>query len=136
MGHALMASAYCMSTAPQSVYTDRKALTSGRNPLSRSPSVSGSAVRWQGPSITLDSLYGLASSLNAGDAEVMPVQAWFELASRYGAARMVDPQVLEALKREFRGVVRCVFFGAAMERESFESVVGRVMGPVALPALE
>jgi hypothetical protein len=138
MGHALMASAYCMSTAPASVYTDRKMLTPQSRSLlgSKSPAPSGAAIRWQGPSMTLDSLYGLAGSLNAGDAEVAPVQAWFELASRYGAARMVDPQVLEALKREFRGVVRCVFFGAAMERGSFESVVGRVMGPTAQQALE
>lgn len=123
-GHTLMASAYCMNTAPSNVFTDSAG-------LEKSPPPAGtpSSFQWQGPGLTLESLYGLALSLNPGDMEVTPVQAWFELAGRYGAQRLLKPQVLDLLKKEFRGVVRCVFFGATMERSAFESVVGRVLGP-------
>ena len=80
-----------------------------------------------GSGLTLQALYGLASTLNPGDMEVTPVQAWFELASQYHVSLLLSPPVLEALKREFIGVVKCVHFGATIERGAFESVAGRVM---------
>jgi hypothetical protein len=122
-----MASTFCMSNAPDSVYKDRKQVkkTNAKVP----------ALSWQGSSgLTLANLYGLASSLNPGDKELTPVQAWFELASQYHHNLLLDPAVLESLKREFVGVVKCVHFGALMERSAFESVVGRVIGQYAFAA--
>ncbi|OAA73999.1 hypothetical protein ISF_00900 [Cordyceps fumosorosea ARSEF 2679] len=120
-GHTLMASSYLMANAPESIYTEREAF--------RSRFRSAPTLRWPASTVTLDSLYGLAQSLNPGGDEVAPVQAWFELASRYPVDDLLRPDTLEALKREFKGVVRCVAFGAAMERGAFESIVLRVLGP-------
>ncbi|KAM4056072.1 alanine racemase [Hirsutella rhossiliensis] len=116
-GHALTASAYLMASAPESVYKDRNALKSS----------------WPAPAMTLASLLGLARSLNPGDKETTPVQAWFELASRYPVGLLLGGDALEALLREFKGVVHCIHFGAVMERMAFESVVMRVLGPPEAP---
>ena len=118
-----MASSFAMSSAPESFYMDRKTL---QDKFTQQPSPS---FEWQGTGISLDSLYGLAQSLNIGDKELTPVQAWFELASRYGADMVLSQPVLVALKTELRDVVKCLYFGAVMEREAFESVVSRVLGP-------
>ena len=56
------------------------------------------------------------------------MQAWFELVRRFGVDMVMAEGVLEALRREFVGVVRCPHFGAVVERGAFESVVGRVLG--------
>ncbi|PNY24728.1 Uncharacterized protein TCAP_05328 [Tolypocladium capitatum] len=125
-GHALMASAYCMASAPETVYTDREALDSQKK---RSTTAQSPPLQWAVPGISLESLHGLASSLNPGYQEIAPVQAWFELASRYPVDMLMDGRVLDTLQREFRGVVRCVAFGAAIERLAFESVIARVLEP-------
>lgn len=116
-----MASSYLMASAPESVYTKREAFNSRFR--------SSPTLQWASSSVTLDSLYGLAQSLNPGQEEVAPVQSWFELASRYPIDLLLQPASLESLKREFKGVVRCVAFGAAMERDAFESIIARVLGP-------
>jgi hypothetical protein len=109
-------------------------------------------LSWKASGLTLKSLYGLACSLNpppppspslalAADnddeeddgscdrgAEIAPVQAWFELVARFGAAELMREGVLDRLKRELVGVVKCPHFGASIKRLAFESVVGRVMG--------
>ena len=115
-----MASSYVMANAPESVYKQREAFTSRFR--------SSPTLQWQSSPVTLDSLYGLAQCLNPGGEEVAPVQAWFELANRYPIDVLLKPATLVALMRELKGVVRCVAFGAAMEREAFESVVVRVLG--------
>lgn len=126
-----MASAYCMSSAPETVYADRDVLTNSKKSKSKSPQPSSNnpALQWSTGGMTLDSLNGLARSLNPGDQEVAPVQAWFELASRYPINNLMAPGILETLQREFRGVVRCVMFGAAIERLAFESIIARILGP-------
>lgn len=127
-GHALMASTLCMAHAPTSLYDDRAALGSTITHLPATAQLSPDATfQWQSPGITLASLRGLASSLNPGDQELTPVQAWFELAERYPPVTLLEGGVLEQLKKEFRGVVRCVSYGAMIEREAFESVVRRVI---------
>ncbi|POR36160.1 Uncharacterized protein TPAR_03634, partial [Tolypocladium paradoxum] len=126
-GHFLMASAYCMASAPETVYTDREALDSSKK--RRSPAAPSPPLQWAALGVTLESLHGLARSLNPGDQEIAPVQAWFELASRYPVETLMGGRVLDTLQREFRGVVRCVAFGAAIERLAFESVIARVLGP-------
>ena len=128
-----MASTFCLSNAPAAVYEVKKAFrTTSSSPFSPSSSSSASkaaspVISWQSSGLTLQALYGLASSLCAGDKELTPVQAWFELAERYPVELLLSKPVLEALKREFIGVVRCIHFGAVIERDAFESVVGRVM---------
>ncbi|KJZ80605.1 hypothetical protein HIM_00455 [Hirsutella minnesotensis 3608] len=125
-GHALTASAYFMASAPDSVFRERRAL--GGGPLRRSPQSPAPVFQWPAPAISLASLLGLAKSLNDSDAEITPVQAWFELATRYPVATLLEDRVLDTLLREFRGVVHCIHFGAIIERMSFESIVARVLG--------
>lgn len=103
----------------------------GGEPL-RSAPVAGEAppsYQWRGMGMTLASLEALAASLSSSDAEITPVQAWFELVERYTTADLLAPTTMALLKQELRGVVDCVHFGAVMERQAFESVVGRVLGP-------
>ncbi|KAM0434621.1 hypothetical protein ACHAPT_003719 [Fusarium lateritium] len=132
-GHALMASSLCMAHAPQHVFLGRKLVSSAsschnRRRLGLDPVVPPVTFEWPSPSISLSSLHGLARSLNPGDEELTPVQAWFELARRYDRSVLLDPATLDLLSKELNGVVKCLEFGAVMERESFESVVGRVLG--------
>ena len=120
-GHTLMASSYCMATAPDSVYDKKWAFY---NPLRKNPE-----LEWTTNGLTLQKLYGLAQTLNPSDLEVAPVQAWFELADRYPPEMLLQQNVLDTLAREFRGTVHCVIYGAAVERQAFESIVYRVLGP-------
>ncbi|KXH39324.1 hypothetical protein CSIM01_13429 [Colletotrichum simmondsii] len=129
-GHTMMASTLCMSSAPARVYrTIRRGEAS-------TVSHTWQADTGAGSSLSLKSLLALAKTLNPGDIELTPVQAWFELAARYGAAALMRRNVIEALKREFCGVVDCIHFGAIIERDAFESVVARVMEQVGVPELE
>lgn len=116
-----MASAYCMSTAPDKVYDEQWAAL---NPFRKTQE-----VEWQANGLTLGTLYGLAQSLNPSDLEVTPVQAWFELTSRYPLEKLLQQDALDRMAREFKGAVKCVIFGAAAERQAFESIVRRVLGP-------
>ena len=120
-----------MGSAPESVYTDRAALTQKkkRAPSSSSSAASPPSLQWQAPSMSLKSLYGLAQSLDLGDSEMTPVQAWFRMASRYPMDMLLRPTVLDSLSRELNGVVKCLAFGAVIEAQAFESVVSRVLGP-------
>lgn len=126
----MMASTMCMAGAPESAFLGRKLKANGQVcKKSFTKDTTPVNLSWAANGISLDSLYGLATSLNPGDKELTPVQAWFELASRYPLDLLLDPQVQESLKREFNGVVLCLQFGAVIEREAFESVSGRVLGP-------
>jgi hypothetical protein len=133
-----MTTAHFMASAPEAIYNDReRAFAAQQSKRSKSTSVStstpaaspSSSLQWQGPSVSLESLHGLAQSLNPGDKEITPVQAWFELASQYPVDKLLEPSVMEQFKKEFVGVVRCNGFGAAMERVAYESVVHRILGP-------
>lgn len=116
-----MASSYVMASAPLSVYEERQKFKKFFRP---SPT-----LQWSTSPVSLEALHSLAQSLNPGTDEVAPVQAWFELALRYPVEVLTNQDVLDTLKREFKGVVRCVVFGAAIERSVFESIVFRVLGP-------
>ncbi|OHW95810.1 methyltransferase domain-containing protein [Colletotrichum incanum] len=129
-GHTMMASTMCMSSAPARVYrTIRRGEAETTTHTWRADTGAGSAL-------SLKSLLSLAKTLNPGDIELTPVQAWFELAARYGAAALMRENVIEALKKEFCGVVDCIHFGAIIERDAFESVVARVMEQVGIRELE
>lgn len=134
-GHTLMASTFCMARAPQCVYRGRKDITSAsecgtRRTLGMKKTQTPALYyEWPSRRISLSALHGLASSLNPGDIELTPVQAWFELADRYPKEVLMNPQLLHSLSYELNGVVQCLEFGAVMEREAFEHVVRRVLGP-------
>lgn len=83
---------------------------------------------WPTAGLTLQNLHRLAASLHLDDKELTPVQGWFELASRYTEDVLLNKSVMESLKREFVGVVKCFGFGATIERGAFDSIVGRVVG--------
>ncbi|KAF4819494.1 hypothetical protein CGCSCA5_v004338 [Colletotrichum siamense] len=127
-GHTMMASTMCMSSAPERVYRSIRRREVETQHTWHAHSGAGSGL-------TLRSLLSLAKTLNPGDIELTPVQAWFELAARYGAQALMQEPVIEALKREFCGVVDCIHFGAIIERDAFESVVARVMAEVGVPEL-
>ncbi|OLN88576.1 hypothetical protein CCHL11_01678 [Colletotrichum chlorophyti] len=134
-GHALMASTMCMSSAPQRVYRTIRRGEADRTTHMWQASSSASPGAGPGSSLSLRSLLALAKALNPGDIELTPVQAWFELAARYGPAALMEERVVEALKRGFCGVVDCIHFGAIIERDAFESVVARVMEEVGVQEL-
>ncbi|KAM5351716.1 hypothetical protein ACJ41O_004439 [Fusarium nematophilum] len=132
-GHTLMASSFCMAHAPEQVFLGRKLISSAsschnRRKLGLDPYVPPVFFEWPSPRISLSSLHGLASSLNPGDKELTPIQAWFELSNRFDRGFLLDRDRLAALGGELRGVAKCLEFGAVMEREAFESVIGRVLG--------
>ncbi|CAK7216452.1 hypothetical protein SCUCBS95973_002817 [Sporothrix curviconia] len=146
-GHALMATNLFLREAPEGVFSsietsakDMTAFTTNTEPANPEATAqhmqahqASQGLTWQAPDITLQTLYGLAVSLNPiSEMELAPVQAWFELAARYPLSVLLRLDVLNALKREFVGVVRCLYFGAVMERVAFESVVQRVIEPVML----
>ncbi|KAJ9157379.1 Alanine racemase [Pleurostoma richardsiae] len=123
-GHCLMASSLALQSAPQNVFT-----TMGDAGARVKPESLRSDVSWQASGLTLQSLHGLASSVNPSDLDLTPVQAWFELASVYPMSILLRRDIVDALKRGFSGVVKCPQYGAVIERSVFDSVVGRVLEP-------
>lgn len=83
-----------------------------------------------GLGLTLESLHGLASTLNPPDRELAPVQAWFEIARLYGADVVLDAALMDRVRNEMARDVDCLHFGAVIQREAFEGVLERVLGPV------
>ncbi|KAL8419730.1 hypothetical protein RB594_002780 [Gaeumannomyces avenae] len=130
-GHHLMATTLALLDAPSSIATADARRRPQRRPSPTAPvsELTGGADSWRASGLTLAALHGLAQSLAPlAGPELTPVQAWFELAARFPAALLLRADVSDALKRGFVGVVKCVHFGAAVEREAFESVVFRVLG--------
>ncbi len=148
-GHALMATALVLQTAPFDVFARindlQQQLSASTSPSSHptttttttrttaaavaAPSpAAGPQLAWSSRALTLTNLRRLAGTLNASDSELAPVQAWFELASLYGAAVATDAAVLEELKRELSAEVHCVMFGAAVQRDVFEAALEKVVG--------
>ncbi|KAI1083023.1 hypothetical protein F5B20DRAFT_528273 [Whalleya microplaca] len=143
-GHALMASAIALQSAPTSVFTQidgvqRRLRGHPEDPASAIPTVTGddNGISWQSnpatataaAGLSLQGLYGLASTLNPPDRELAPVQAWFEIVRLYGVDVVLDALLMERVKAEFAGVVKCLHFGAVIERDAFDSVLARVIGP-------
>ncbi|KOS19661.1 hypothetical protein ESCO_000854 [Escovopsis weberi] len=132
-GHHLTASAYLMAGAPESAYLERVAAANANAAAAAAaalgqPGEQQQVLQWTSASgISLARLYGLALSLNQDQAELTPVQAWFELVDRYGLGALFQDGVLETLERELSAAVRCLHFGAVMSRVSFEDIVWRTL---------
>ncbi|KAL7628857.1 hypothetical protein AAE478_000372 [Parahypoxylon ruwenzoriense] len=183
-GHALMASAIALQSAPPSAFEqitavrEQRQLHNGYDSGSRGGSSNGGVLAsWEIPAgdlgLTLANLYGLASALNpsrvhrhgrsqsqshTGDAqpashrghsqsvgvwdagqqeeaeeELAPVQAWFEIARRYGGPTVTNALLMDAVRAELAAAVACLHFGAAVRRGLFEDVLLRVLGVPPLP---
>ncbi|KAH8890886.1 hypothetical protein GQ53DRAFT_162040 [Thozetella sp. PMI_491] len=130
-GHTLMASSLALRTAPPAVFEG--VIATKQNMRSVDPSTRSAPippdVSWQASGLTLQSLYGLASSVNMSDLDLTPVQAWFELAAQYPTDLLLRPDIMDTLKMELEGVVKCPHYGAVIERTAFESIAGRVLDP-------
>ncbi|KAI2635351.1 hypothetical protein GGS21DRAFT_77173 [Xylaria nigripes] len=120
-GHAFTATALALQSAPLEVFTH---ITGLQTPSPDPPT----PISWATSTLTLANLRHLAGTVNPTDAELAPVQAWFELASRYGVAVATDEAVLRSLTRALVPETLCVVFGAAVPREVFEEVLERVIG--------
>lgn len=114
-----MASTMCASNAPDATFIS----------IGEEQSMLKAPIQtWQASGLTLQNIYLLASSLALDETEITPVQGWFEMIERYGPDLLLNRELVEALKKEFVGVVKCLHFGAIIERDAFESVVERVFG--------
>ncbi|KAF2972254.1 hypothetical protein GQX73_g1220 [Xylaria multiplex] len=128
-GHALMATSLALTNAPPDVFDRISGLQKQlSSPTSSTAALETGPLAWSTRGLTLTNLRRLAGALNPSDAELAPVQAWFELASLYGVAIATDAAVLEELKRELAGEVKCVVFGAAVRRDVFEAALEKVIG--------
>jgi len=128
-GHTLMASSIALRSAPPEIFdTLAQARLDQKQKPARETHVPAE-VSWQASGLTLQSLYGLANSLNPSDQDLTPVQAWFELASQYPPALLLRDDIATQLKQAFVGVVKCVHYGATMERGAFESIINRIVVP-------
>ncbi|OIW35042.1 hypothetical protein CONLIGDRAFT_689256 [Coniochaeta ligniaria NRRL 30616] len=140
-GHTLMATSLALRTAPGAVFDF---MTAQPPPPQQPPSALAARltataeaeppeppppISWPASGLTLHSLYRLANSVNPSDLELAPVQAWFELAERYPLEILLRNDVMDRLKREFIGVVKCPHYGAAIERGAFESICARILDP-------
>ena len=86
--------------------------------------------KWTAPSLELTQLYAMSQSLQKGDWEITPVQAWFMLVERYDISAVIGQEGgrLEKLKKGLGKLVGCFAFGAVMEEGRFWEVVSAVMG--------
>ncbi|KAK8056952.1 hypothetical protein PG993_002179 [Apiospora rasikravindrae] len=136
-GHALMVSAMALQQAPGSVLRGLEnvaAAAAATGPISSPKEIpranTGNSLAWRATGLTLESLHGLASTLNPPDLELAPVQAWFEMVREYGQEAVLDDdgRVLDTLIAELRGMVKCLSFGAVIERAAFDDVLRKVLG--------
>ncbi len=103
-GHAMMATSLALRTAPRAVF-DSISQTAKARKKSKA-AMPADDVTWQASGLTLQSLHDLASSLNAADKELTPVQAWIELAGQYPLTLLLREDVIQELKAAFLGVVK------------------------------
>ncbi|KAH9909029.1 hypothetical protein F4778DRAFT_714958 [Xylariomycetidae sp. FL2044] len=92
------------------------------------PSSPSDLVSWPTTGLTLEALWGLAATLNPPDRELAPVQAWFEMVRLLGVDAALDAGLMARVRAELAGVVKCLHFGAVIERDAFDSVLARVVG--------
>jgi hypothetical protein len=88
------------------------------------------SATWSAPSLELTSLWEMSQSLQKGDWEITPVQAWFMLTAAFDVSSLLGGEGarLEALRKGLGKVVSCFGFGAVMDVLKFWDVVNDVMG--------
>ncbi|KXJ95906.1 hypothetical protein Micbo1qcDRAFT_29706 [Microdochium bolleyi] len=98
------------------------------SPASGIPMLQDNNISWPATGLSLETLHALASKLSPPETELAPVQAWFEILRGYGTAVVLNQQLMARVLAEFSGVVKCLHFGAVIERDAFDSVLSRVIG--------
>ena len=116
------------SFSSTTITTTKISTTTTRMTKRKDPVPEGEELSWKACGLTLSSLYRLACSITDPDVEITPIQAFFELAKVWPVDVLLSGDILDRLKREFLGVVKCPHYGAQIERGAYESIVERVLG--------
>ncbi|UKZ63072.1 uncharacterized protein TrAtP1_004300 [Trichoderma atroviride] len=120
--HALTATALFMNAAPSSIFTDREVFTAIDPTTTQAPT-----FHWQASGININSLWALAQ-FELDPTEISPMQIWFDLASKYSYELLFSDGLLTALLIELRPLIRCIEFGASIQRQFYDDVIARVLG--------
>ncbi|KAH6606528.1 hypothetical protein Trco_005681 [Trichoderma cornu-damae] len=121
--HALTATALFMNAAPASIFADRLVFA-GMDSTEAQPTT----LRWQANRISIGSLWAFAQ-FEIDPTEITPVQIWYDLSSKYSYDLLFADGLLAALLIELRPFIRCIEFGPAANRQHYEDVVERILGP-------
>ncbi|KAH0499329.1 hypothetical protein TgHK011_006532 [Trichoderma gracile] len=124
--HFLTATSLCMNAAPPSVFTDRQVFAGIDPATTQAPT-----FQWHANGISIGSLWALAQ-FEVDPTEISPVQMWFDLASKYPYELLFADGLLTALLIELRPYIRCIEYGAAVNRQFYLDVVERMIGPPAV----
>ncbi|KAL7950777.1 hypothetical protein V8C42DRAFT_130309 [Trichoderma barbatum] len=120
--HILTATSLFMNAAPSSIFADRQVFAGIDPTETQAPS-----FQWRANGISISSLWALAQ-FEIDPTEISPVQIWFDLASKYPYELLFVDGLLTALLIELRPFIRCIEFGAAVNRQFYEDVVERMVG--------
>lgn len=112
-----------MNAAPTSIFADREIFASLNPAETQAPT-----FQWQANGFTMGSLWALAQ-VEIDPTEISPVQIWFDLAAKYPYELLFVDGLLTALLLELRPFIRCIEYGAAVNRQFYEDVIERVLGP-------
>ncbi|KAJ5321683.1 uncharacterized protein N7506_010813 [Penicillium brevicompactum] len=93
--------------------------------LSSAPSVLHDKTSWEIPAQQLEKLFELSGSLGL-NGYITPVQAWNRIVSRFSIENLPCDK-LDMLRTAMIPHIKCYGFGALMEEEIFESLMGTVL---------
>ncbi|KAL7818206.1 hypothetical protein V8C44DRAFT_216674 [Trichoderma aethiopicum] len=124
--HFLTATSLFMNAAPPSVFTDRQVFAGIDPATTQAPT-----FQWHANGVSVSSLWALAQ-FEVDPAEISPVQIWFDLASKYPYELLFADGLLTSLLIELRPYIRCIEYGAAVNRQFYLDVVERMIGPPAV----
>jgi hypothetical protein len=111
-----------MNAAPPSIFTDRQVFAGIDPAETQAPT-----FHWQATGININSLWSLAQ-FEIDPTEISPMQIWFDLASKYPYELLFADGLLTAILIELRPFIRCIEFGAAVNRQFYEDVIERIIG--------
>ena len=111
-----------MNAAPASIFNDRQVFAGIDPTTTQAPT-----FHWQATGININSLWALAQ-FEVDPTEISPVQIWFDLASKYSYELLFADGLLTTLLIELRPFIRCIEYGASVDRQFYEDVVERMIG--------
>ncbi|QYS98164.1 hypothetical protein H0G86_005356 [Trichoderma simmonsii] len=120
--HILTATSLMMNAAPSSIFTDRQVFAGIDPTTTQAPT-----FQWQATGISISSLWHLAQ-FEVDPTEISPAQIWFDLASKYSYELLFADGLLTTLLVELRPFIRCIEFGAAINRQLYEDIIERMIG--------
>lgn len=83
---------------------------------------------WKIPAVEIERLLDLSGGLNLS-GELTPVQAWGRLV-RMDSFKQLGLREINAIRDELAKGIRCYGFGAVMDEDEFERIVGVVVSGV------